>query len=363
MNTRLLAALFSLCAASGGLRAAPTPAADSPREFAWQNPLPVGASGLDGLRDPFILKEGGAWFLTGTGKPFFTTDYAKMGNPKGVPLYSSPDLKTWKFEGSIVPRVEGTWYQDNFWAPEIHAKDTPAGRKFYCTFNCVNEALKLRGVGLAVADQITGPYTVLTPDKPMAVGNDADLFTDGDGQDYLFIAGVTAMKVDLEHARVVGEPWGCFGGGAPGDWDTGPGIGHEGPQVIKVADTYYCFYSSWGRGYEVGYATAKDLHGPWTKSPENPIYGAQSEATCKRYHKAYTQAADVPFTEVGHGQPFIGPDGKWWISAHYGLKQKPAEAAGYHGWEQPGYDPLVFVDGEFKRSAPTWTPQKVMLPP
>ncbi len=347
----------------GALRADPVTPSVPVKEFTWQNPLPVGTSGLDGLRDPFILKEGDTWYMTGTGKPFFTTDYPKMGNPKGVPLYSSPDLKTWKFEGTLVPRIEGSWYQDNFWAPEIHAKDTPAGRKFYCTFNGFNEITKKGGVGLAVADKITGPYTVLTPDAPIISGNDADLFTDTNGQDYLFRSGVVCCKIDLEHAKVIGEPWGCFGGGAPEDWDTGPGIGHEGPQVIKIADTYYCFYSSWGRGYEVGYATAKDLHGPWTKSPDNPIYGAQNEAACKRYHKVYTQAAEVPFVEVGHGQPFIGPDGKWWISAHFGQTRRPPGATGYHGWEQPGYDPLVFENGAFKRVQPSWTPQTVTLPP
>ena len=361
-KTLLIAAAGLFVITPAALPADPTPLAAPATEFTWQNPLPVTPGGLNGLRDPFILKEGNTWYMTGTGKPFFASDYATRGNPKGVPLYSSPDLKTWKFESILVPRVEGSWYQDHFWAPEIHAKDTPGGRKFYCTFNCKNPAKHVGGIGLAVADKITGPYTVLTPDAPLVSGNDGDLFTDTDGQDYLFETGVACMKVDLEHAKVIGKPWTCIGEGSPDDWDTGPGLGREGPQVMKIADTYYCFYSSWGRGYEVGYATAKDLHGPWTKSPDNPIYGAQSESACRSHHKVYTQAADVPFTEVGHGQPFIGPDGKWWISAHYGQKHKPPEAAGYAGWEQPGYDPLVFENGVFKRVTPSWTPRKVPLP-
>ena len=344
----------------------PTALSAAPAEFTWQNPLPVGVSGLDGLRDPFILREGGTWYMTGTSKPFFTLNYEKMGPPPGVPLYSSADLKTWKFEATILPRVEGAWYYDNFWAPEIHAKDTPSGRHFYVTCGCNQETKGIpgdrRGVVLAVADTITGPYRVLTPDGPLIGGNDADLFTDDDGQDYLFLSGVQCVRVDLENGKTIGEPWGCFGGGASEDWDTGPGIGHEGPEAIKIGDTYYCFYSSWGRGYEVGYATAKDLHGPWTKGPENPIYGAQWEVYCKRYHKEYTQEPDVPYNAAGHGQPFIGPDGKWWLSVHYGLKQPPPSAAGYHGWTQPGYDPLVFENGVFKRVQPTWTPQRVPLP-
>ena len=343
----------------------PATLAAAPAEFTWQNPLPVGTSGLDGLRDPFILREGGTWYMTGTAKPFFVPDYAKHGPPPGVPLYSSSDLKQWKFEGTILPRMEGAWYYDNFWAPEIHAKDTPAGRRFYVTCGCNQETKGIpadrRGIVLAVADQITGPYRVLTPDGPLIGGNDADLFTDDDGRDYLFLSGIRCVRVDLEHGRVIGEPWRCFDKGEPDDWDTGPGIGHEGPEAIKIGDTYYCFYSSWGRGYEVGYATAKDLRGPWTKGAENPIYGAQLEKNCQRYHKVYTQAPEVPYGEAGHGQPFIGPDGKWWISAHFGLKQRPPSAEGYHGWEQPGYDPLVFENGEFKCVQPTWTPQSVPL--
>jgi beta-xylosidase len=219
-------------------------------------------------------------------------------------------------------------------------------------------------VGLAVADKITGPYTVLTPDKPLARGNDADIFTDTDGQDYLFVAGVTAMPVNLADAKVTGPSWSVIPAGAATDWDTGPGIGREGPQVIKIGDTYYCFYSSWGRGYEVGYATAKNIHGPWTKYPGNPIYGAQSRANCARYHKQYTQAPDVPYTEVGHDEPFIGPDGRWWISAHMILKhQPPAADPRLNGNGQPGFDPLNFKDGVFQWTHPTWTPQTIVIPP
>lgn len=331
-----------------------------PAVFTYQNPLPRGV--IDGLRDPFILHVDGTYYLTGTGKPFFELDYAKLGNPQGVPLYSSPDLKTWKFDGTIVPRVEAAWYQDRFWAPELHVKETPQGRKFYCTFNGFNRDLKgPQGVGLAVADAITGPYTVLTPDKPLTNGNDADLFTDTDGKDYLFIAGVTAMPIDLEYAKVIGPSWPVVPAGVPSDWDTGPGVGREGPGVIKIGKTYYCFYSSWGRGYEVGYASAKDIHGPWTKYAGNPIYGAQNRGACDRNHKAFTQAPEVPYGEVGHGQPFVGPDGRWWISAHFGQTRRPPETKAYHGWEQPGYDPLDFEDGEFERETPTWTPQSVPL--
>jgi xylan 1,4-beta-xylosidase len=358
-----IASVLGLAALVAGL-APQTNAAEppnSPAVFTYQNPMPVGV--INGMRDPFILQVDGVYYLTGTGKPFFELNYKAMGPPAGVPLYSSPDLKTWKFEGTLIPRKEGTWYRDRFWAPEIHVKQTPTGRKFYCTYNCYNSDLKnAQQIGLAVADDIRGPYKNLTPDAAMTPGNDADIFTDDDGKDYLFRAGVTAAEVDLEHAKVIGPWFDVVPKGAPTDWDTGPGIGREGPEVIKIADTYYCFYSSWGRGYEVGYSTAKNIHGPWTRYAQNPIYGAQNKAACLHNHKEFTQAADVPYGEVGHGAPFVGPDGRWWISAHFGQTVRPPEAAGYHGWEQPGYDPLKFSEGVFGVTQPTWTAQTVVLP-
>ena len=364
MKTAILPGAGLLLVAAVGF---PARADAPPTTFTYQNPLPIGV--LNGLRDPFILRVDGVWYLTGTGKPFFDGDYAAKGKPLGVPLYSSPNLKAWKFEGTIVPRREGAWYQDRYWAPEIFVRKAADGkRRLYCTFNGYNKDREPKGhapqgVGLAVADSIKGPYTVLTPDKPLFGGNDADLFTDDDGKDYLFTAGVRAIQVDLEKAQTVGEPFSCIGQeGAKDAWDVGAGIGHEGPEVIKIRDTYYLFYSSWGRGYEVGYATAKQIRGPWTKYAGNPIYGAQNKSYCDRYHKAYTQAPDVPFSEVGHGQPFIGPDGRWWISAHFGQRKRPPEADGYHGWEQPGYDPLNLRDGVFLRTQPTWIPQTLTLP-
>ena len=331
------------------------------RTFTYQNPLPRGV--IDGVRDPYILNVDGVWYMTGTAKPFFPEDYGKFGPPPGVPLYSSSDLKNWTFRGTIVPRIAGTWYQDRFWAPEIHVKNTPSGRKFYCTFNCGNvQTNGPHGVGLAVANDIAGPYTVLTPNQPLIIGNDANIFTDDDGTDYLFIANIGAIQIDLANAHTVGAYWSVINPGGAADWDGGNGVGIEGPQVIKIKGIYYCFYSSWGRGYEVGYATATNIHGPWTKYSGNPIYGAQDPGIAAHYGHTYTQSPNVPYREVGHGQPFIGPDGRWWISAHMGLKNPAPDTTQYIGWEQPGYDPLNFQNGVFLPGTPTWTSQTVAIP-
>jgi len=338
---------------------APLPAS-AQSAMTYQNPMPRGT--VDGLRDPYIVNVDGIWYMTGTAKPFFEFQYPTLGANPGVPLYSSPDLKTWTYRGIIVPRVNGSWYQDRFWAPEIHVKSVNGVRKFYCTFNCFNaDQNSPQGVGLAVANNITGPYTVLTPNAPLVNGNDGSIFTDSDGNDYLFVAGIFAMPVDLANAHV-GAAWSALAVSPTPQWDGGTGVGIEDPDVIKIGGTYYCFYSSWGRGYEVGYATANNIHGPWTKYAGNPIYGAQNPAACAASGATYTQAPNVPYREVGGGAPFVGPDGQWWLSAHFALNNPDPDTTKYWGWEQPGFDPLNLQNGTFLAKTPTWTPQSAPLP-
>jgi len=73
---------------------------------------------------------------------------------------------------------------------------------------------------------------------------------------------------------------------------------------------------------------------------------------------AARQSADLPFTEVGHGTPFAGPDGRLWITGHGHVYGAPAE----YPYNSPRVcmDPMDFsaATGEFS-SQFTWTPQEV----
>jgi GH43 family beta-xylosidase len=49
---------------------------------------------------------------------------------------------------------------------------------------------------------------------------------------------------------------------------------NEGPCVIKDNGVYYLTYSAndyRSKGYGIGYATATNIFGPWTKSATNPV--------------------------------------------------------------------------------------------
>lgn len=157
------------------------------------------------------------------------------------------------------------------------------------------------------------------------------MFEDDDGTVYAFWNGqkkMYAAEVDVEKMQPVGnKPIEIFYPTA-GTWD---GIGIEGPYCIKHKDTYYLFYSSWSRGYEIGYATAKHPLGPWTKYEGNPIYGAQSKGVCKKNNLPYTGDPNCPFRAVGHNEVFTGPDGRLWLSCH-GILEGGIPDAGHRSY-------------------------------
>ena len=321
-----------------------TARAQNPATFQWQNPIAT-----EPVRDPQISKFGDRYWMTATCWSFFE----QYGQNPGVKVWSSADLKSWKFETmAVLPNADG-WDAARFWAPEIHL----INGKYWLCYNAMSVAGKTtQFIGLAVADEVKGPYRKITASAPLCAGNDAHLFQDDDGKVYLFRSGINASEVDLESGKLVGEFFHVIGKGEKGEWDGGNGVSVEGPFVIKRDGTYFLFYSSWGRGYEVGIATAQNIKGPWTKAPNNPIYGAQKPDNTKRYGTQFTQAPDVPWTEVGHGSPFEGPDGKLWISAH-GYRK------GDKIWDAKlVIDPLQWENGMFQVETPSWTPQSVSLP-
>jgi hypothetical protein len=350
--------------------------------FTYQNPI---GGGIDprGLRDCQVIRDGDWWYLTGTSYPHWSRQEVDGELNPGVALYRSKDLLNWEFLSFIVERPgPDKWYYRRFWAPEIQKIQG----KYYALFNCRNDDLGFVGqwTGFAVADHIEGPYRVVTDEKPLVEGNDLTFFEDDDGVVWAFWNrgrnfGIGYAQVDLERGVLLSEPVSAirpgeveFGYEADGqlqyepgydgrpipkviryhDWDS---IGIEGAYVIKHQDTYVLFYSSWTRGYEIGYATAPSIQGPWVKSPGNPFYGAMHREACVKNGFEWSGDENSPFTAVGHNQVFVGPDGRYWLSCH-GITQ--------------GGNPLLVIDpiwfdedGTVRSTGPTYTPQTIPLRP
>lgn len=321
--------------------------------FIWTNPIRDGIPG--GIRDAQIFRFDGQWYMIGGTPPFWE------GVTPGVRLLTSDNLTTWRDPKMILERKDmapDAWYRDRFWAPEIHR----IAGLWYLMVNCRNEdpQYKARHGGLvAVSEDLYGPYDILTKEEPLMYGNDLSFFEDDDGQTYAFwnkhktIQG-GRLDVRRDRAIILGTPWDCFYTGGHLAWDS---VGIEGPYVIKRNGIYYMFYSSWSRGYEIGYATAHRPQGPWTKHSGNPVYGAQSTNATKKWGIPFTGDPDTPFRAVGHNEVFTGPDGNLWISCHGIMKGDPND----HNDEIPGLviDPIRFEGDDIVIDGPSYTEQTV----
>lgn len=353
--------------------------------FNYINPI---SNGIDtnGIRDCQVFRDGNWWYMTGTSYPHWEREETNGNLNRGVVLYRSANLNHWEFVKYIVERGDSTkWYHRRFWAPEIQK----IKGKYYATFNCSNPNAGYAGqhIGYAVAEKIDGPYQIVTEEKPLSSGNDLTFFEDADGKVYAFWNrgrefGIGFAEIDLAKAEFKTKPQTAIQPSAveydfnnKGDtvktpaydgrpvnkvktyfgWDA---IGIEGAYVIKRNNIYYLFYSSWTRGYEIGYAIAAKITGPWKKYEGNPFYGAQNKTTCERNGLPYTGDEQSPFNQVGHNQVFTGPDGKLWLSCHGILKANERK--------QPKpflvIDPIIFDDkGNIKTVNPTYTKQIINI--
>lgn len=323
--------------------------------FEYQNPL----LSLT-FRDTDILPDGGLYYAVGTCTPVWG------GQNPGVKLYVSNDLVHWHFDRLLIDAAKldsNVWYRDRFWAPELHK----INGKYMLSFNCQNNSGDYGDVanqkhyhacGLAVADKVTGPYTVVTPDEPLTpfASNDMTLFGDDNGKVYCFFnSGWTSplviyvAELDLKNYRLKEAPVPLITQGES-EWN---GAGIEGSHVVKKDGIYYLFFSSWTHGYAVGYATATSPYGPWKTAPDNPLFGSYSlnDTVYIVRHGVTTAAPDFDVEAIGHNQIFVGPDGNYWTSYH-GNKRGMSEAITL-------IDPIRLDSGRVYTATPTYTPQRI----
>jgi beta-xylosidase len=336
-------------------------------EFIYCNP--VTRDPALAMRDHFILKEGSRWYLTGTSPPYWT------GPNPGVRLLVSEDLLHWEHHSWLINAGDG-----RFWAPEIHR----AHGRFWLTVNSGHfgpetgeRRMDGHGIALFVADAITGPYRLVR--HPIGIGfkNDANLFTDADGQSYLYASGggLWQGRIDLDAGRLIDGPdlqkiMGPRDAGNS-DWMIG---GIEGPYVLKRAGFYWMFFSAWTRGYEIGVLRAPSPLGPWELTANSPIMGTRKRRYREKqmreggYAHLVFEDTDDPFVETGHCAVFEGPDGGDWLCCHYfleGAQPIPGSVLPeyYDSAPQLGIEPLQLTNGIWRVNGPTWNERRLTILP
>ena len=273
------------------------------KSVTYTNPLDVAYG------DPFVLHASdGRFYMYGT------------SGEAGFRAYSSDDMVHWTDEGLVYQgATPESWTVDCFWAPEVYERDG----KYYLFFsanwkeNPTNEGENFR-IGYAVADKPTGPFReelarpVFDPGYPVI---DANLYFDDDnGKVYLYYSRccykhpvqseiadwakaqgwydeveeswIYGVELKPDFSGIVGEPQLMLRPPVKMDdrqaeWESRSVTAREvnrrwteGSYLFKHGDTYYMMYSAnffGGQHYAVGYATAKNPLGPFTKAANNPV--------------------------------------------------------------------------------------------
>ncbi|WP_278353589.1 glycoside hydrolase family 43 protein [Chryseobacterium gleum] len=338
------------------------------KEFRYTNPITRDSA--ISMRDHFIIKVDDTWYCVGTSNPVWT------GPNPGVRLLVSKDLVNWKQHSFLIDAKrlpKDTPYNGRFWAPEIHFIQG----KFWLTVNSGEvtredpKGMATHNVWLFSSDKVTGPYKLVNGPLTPQYNNDATLFEDEDGQVYFYCSGngLFQAKIDLKTGKLTTPLIKFLDKKQPGwpDWMQG---GIEGPFVIKKEGTYFMFFSTWTRGYEVALLKSKNPLGPWELASQEPIFGTrkkgyrQQMATDGGYENLEFTDTEDPYQETGHNALFIGPDGNLWNSCHYFMYDKRPNpySQTFEPWElgpQMGIEPVHYKNGIFYINGPTWTQQVI----
>jgi len=239
--------------------------------------------------DPFILLHDDTYYAYGTSED------------DGIAVYVSDDLLVWeRVEGNrLALNKADSWGDRWFWAPEVYEVDGV----FYMYYSADEH------ICVATSDNPLGPFRQ-GEKKPMIEGEkciDNSLFIDDDGKPYLFFDrfndGLNIWVAELEDDLITVRPetmTPCIHVSQPWE-EIWPRV-NEGPYVLKHEGIYYMTYSA--NSYEspfygIGYATAPQVTGPWTKYEGNPILQKPGD-----------------LVGVGHSAMFMDKDGQLRVVFH-----------------------------------------------
>ena len=225
------------------------------------------------IRDPFILADGGRYYLYGS------RGGETWGRCAGLDVYVSDDLERWSGPREAFTPPEGFWSDREFWAPEVHAY-----RGAYYMFVSFKSDSRCRGTQILRARSPMGPFLVhsdgpVTPERWECL--DGTLHVEPDGTPYMVFCHEWVQVKDGEMCAVrltedlrapAGEPFVLFRASEPG-WNAPLGGEHpdcyvtDGPFLYRTQDgTLLMIWSSvpGGRYCEaISYSDDGSITGNW----------------------------------------------------------------------------------------------------
>ena len=266
-------------------------------------------SGVEGLRDPFVLRADGSYYLYGTG----VFDHKR----------EDWENTAWVCYVNRSKRLDGPWeetaalvYENpigatkNRWAPEVHEYHGA----YYMFATYYWEKTGHRGCAILKADSPGGPFTQITDGHITPADWDAidgTLYIDPDGAPWMVfvhewtstadgIGTMAAAKMSADLTHFVTEPVELFRADSP-NWSNHQVT--DGCFMYRTKNgTLLMLWSNFDAdGYCVGIARSESGHilGPW-KQDDKRLF-------CKQDDGVY---------DGGHGMIFTDADSKMYLCMH-----------------------------------------------
>ncbi|KAJ5980604.1 glycosyl hydrolase [Penicillium waksmanii] len=225
--------------------------------------------------DPCVIQTGDGYYA-----------FATSGNGVNVQIASSSNFASWQLlsGNDAMPGPFPSWVASTpaIWAPDVIQRDDGTFVMYFSASSADDDSKHC--VGAATSSSITGPYT--PEDSPLACpldqggAIDADGFKDGDTYYVVYKVDGNSIQSDSTPLMLQGlNSDAVTPNGDPTqllDRDDADGPLIEAPSLAKVDGTFYLTFSSnvySTKDYDVSYATAPALKGPYTKAqaPDAPL--------------------------------------------------------------------------------------------
>ena len=182
-------------------------------------------------------------------------------------VWSSADMVNWTDHGSPLNLASFSWASANAWAGQTVYRNG----KFYWYVPMTVRATGHMGIGVAVSNSPTGPFTDAIGHPLVSNGQiDPTVFVDDGGQAYLYWGNpdLWYVRLNADMTSYSGSPTKITlttaGFGARSGDANRPTLFEEGPWVYKRNGLYYIVFAAKCCSEFIAYSTATGPTGPWT---------------------------------------------------------------------------------------------------
>ena len=228
------------------------------------------------IRDPFVLKEDGKYYLYGT------RCEAAWTKAEGLDVYVSDDLENWSEPHECFSVPENFWGEKEIWAPEVHKYNGS-----YYMFASFYSEKRSRATQILKSDTPMGPFLPFTDDAITPVGwtcLDGTFYVDKNGDPYIVFCRewvqvtdgeIHAMKLTKDLTAAAGEPKLLFSASQP-EWadKTRDMFVTDGPFLYRTSEgrllMIWSTFTPSGYVQAIAYSDNGEIDGNWLH--EKPMF-------------------------------------------------------------------------------------------